>query len=192
MNPTRTPAQVLAESRRRESLAKRTRVLATIAEMLARGEQITFAAVARHAGVSNWLVYADGVREHIEQARIQQAGKNRRQREAGTVISAASRDTDLQLARAEISRLRAERDRLKQALQRQLGHQLDQVSRSNLVERVEELSAHNQRLQHQLEQLQSANSALNERLAETEDELTGARTSLRRMIRNGNLQPPGQ
>jgi len=33
------------------------------------GETITFPAVARAAGVSTWLVYAKGVREHIEAAR---------------------------------------------------------------------------------------------------------------------------
>jgi hypothetical protein len=39
------------------------------------GETITFPAVARAAGVSTWLVYAKGVREHIEAARGRQAIK---------------------------------------------------------------------------------------------------------------------
>jgi hypothetical protein len=64
-----TPAQVLREARRRDSLTKRQRVRDTLEGMIRRGDQITFAAVARAARVSTWLVYADGVRKHIEQAR---------------------------------------------------------------------------------------------------------------------------
>ncbi|WP_329361204.1 hypothetical protein [Streptomyces sp. NBC_01483] len=62
----RTPAEVLAESRRNTSLLKRQRVLDTIRLMLDDGEPISFAAVARAANVSTWLVYAEGVREHVQ------------------------------------------------------------------------------------------------------------------------------
>jgi hypothetical protein len=37
--------------------------------MTRHGQPITFAAVARHAGVSNWLAYAPGIREAIAHAR---------------------------------------------------------------------------------------------------------------------------
>jgi hypothetical protein len=37
-------------------------------------------------------------------------------------------------------------NRLKTALHRQVGHQLDQISRTGLIERVDELAAHNQHL----------------------------------------------
>ena len=37
--------------------------------MKAEDEPITLLGVAKSAGVSNWLVYAEGVREHIEAAR---------------------------------------------------------------------------------------------------------------------------
>ncbi|MFD0443921.1 hypothetical protein ACFQ10_17980 [Streptomyces indonesiensis] len=73
MTAKRTPADVLREARKQDSLAKRTRVLAVVDEMKAKGEPITFLGVAKAAGVSNWLVYAEGVREHIEAARKSQA-----------------------------------------------------------------------------------------------------------------------
>ena len=41
--------------------------------MLTAGDHISFAAVARHAGVSTWLAYAPGVREQIDTAITQQA-----------------------------------------------------------------------------------------------------------------------
>jgi hypothetical protein len=41
-------------------------------EMKSRGDPITFLGVAKAARVSNWLVYAEGVREHIEAARKSQ------------------------------------------------------------------------------------------------------------------------
>ncbi len=58
--------------------------------MKATGEPMTFLGVARAAGVSNWLVCAEGVREHIEIARKGQQGTQRRERQAGAMASAAS------------------------------------------------------------------------------------------------------
>ncbi len=75
--------QVLREARRRGSLTKRQRVLAAVHEMEQRREPVTFAAVARHARVSTWLVYAEGVREHIETAIKRQAARHRSPCRAG-------------------------------------------------------------------------------------------------------------
>ena len=47
------------------------------------GTPITFAAVARSAKVSQWLVYADGVREYIEAARVTQAAEPAQAKRAG-------------------------------------------------------------------------------------------------------------
>lgn len=65
-------------------------VLAVIDEMKAQEEPITLLGVARAARVSNWLVYAEGVREHVEAARKGQAGRKAREQRAGTTASAAS------------------------------------------------------------------------------------------------------
>ena len=84
----RTPADVLREARRRDSDRKRDQVFRTVDAMKRDGTPITFAAVARNAKVSQWLVYADGVREYIEDrpfgpsgsARSSQTGRPKRER----------------------------------------------------------------------------------------------------------------
>ena len=187
---SRTPAEVLAQSRRRDSQAKRGKVLAVLEDMIRRGDPVSFTAVAKAAGVSHWLVYADGIRERIETARAQQNDKPRRDQQTGLSPGAASLATDLQLARAENSKLRTERDQLKAALQRQLGDQLDRLSHQSLVERVDELTQHNQQFSGENERLQQDNEALRHRLAETEDDLAGTRTALRRLMHQTNLTDP--
>jgi hypothetical protein len=59
----------MIDARRTAAAAKRERVVIALEQMAAKGEPITFAGVARAAGVSTWLVYAPGVREAIEAAR---------------------------------------------------------------------------------------------------------------------------
>lgn len=191
MTAKRTPKEVLADSRRRDSREKRAKVLAVVDEMAARGDTVTFAAVAKAAEVSNWLVYAEGVREHIEAARKKQAGQPRREAQAGLSSSTASLQTDLELSRQQIATLRAERDQLKAALQRQLGQQLDQVGAADLVARVDELTRQHAELTAERDTLQRERVELEERLAETEEDLAAARSSLRRMIRAENAGPAG-
>jgi hypothetical protein len=178
--------QVLLEARRRDSLTKRQRVLATVQEMEQRREPVTFAAVARHARVSTWLVYAEGVREHVQAAIKRQAAQPVADHRAGLAPSAASLRTDLELARQEIRDLRAERDKLRDGIRRQLGQQLDAISAKDLTTRIGELTRHNQQLADQASQAVSDSQALRARIAELEADLAAARTSLRRMIRDEN------
>ncbi|MEU3836097.1 DUF6262 family protein [Streptomyces microflavus] len=186
MSAKRKPSEVLAASRRRDSLAKRAKVLAVVDEMAGRGDAVTFASVAKAAGVSNWLVYAEGVREHIEAARKKQAGQPRRDARSGMSSSPASLKTDLELSKQQITALRAERDQLKAALQRQLGQQLDQVGAADLVARVDKLTRQHAELTAERDTLRREKTELEERLAETEEDLAAARSSLRRMIRAEN------
>jgi chromosome segregation ATPase len=180
------PTGILRQARQRDSLVKRQRVLTTLEQMARNKEPITFAAVARAASVSTWLVYAEGIREHIEATRQRQANQRVPDQRAGLSPSAASLHTDLQLARHEIKQLRADRDKLRQNLQKQLGRQLDAFTHGELIARIEELTQHNQRLTDQNCQLAAANEQLHSRAGELEDDLTATRTSLRRMIRNTN------
>ncbi|MEU9230676.1 DUF6262 family protein [Streptomyces massasporeus] len=182
----RTPSEVLAESRRKTSFLKRQRVLDTIRLMLDGGEPISFAVVARAANVSTWLVYAEGVREHVqaaiqrqEQAPVVAAAQGRRARPA-------SLHADLAMAREEIKELRAERDQFRVAMRQQLGHQLDQISNRKLTERITELTETNRKLEHELVQLRP----LADHVPELERDLAAARTSLRQMIRDGNQHKP--
>ena len=112
--------QALHDARRRDSESKRTHVRNTVESMVLAGDTVTFASVARRARVSTWLVYADGVREHIQSAMRQQAEEPIPTMNSGT-IGAASLRTDLSLAREEIKRLRADNEELRRNAQRLLG-----------------------------------------------------------------------
>lgn len=183
----RTPGDVLREVRKKDSETKRAKVLSTLDAMKASGEPISFAAVARTAGVSNWLVYAKGVREHIEAAMKSQTKTERRTRQAGTTASTASLSADLEMARAEIKALREERDRLKKAVQRSLGAQLEQSGTKELTERVNELLTATERLAAERDEARAERDDLTRKLTETEDDLAAARQAGRRMLKEINL-----
>jgi hypothetical protein len=190
MSEARTPAEVLREARRRDSRDKRGRVLTAIESMLQAGEPVTFTAVAREAGVSTWLVYADGVREHIELARNRQA-QEPGQPQGKAVAPAAGLRIEMELVREENARLRVECARLKAAVQRNLGQELDRLSTADLTARVDELAGENQRLSRELSDTRAQVQGLESQLAEARDDLAAARSSLRQMIKEGNQSSEG-
>jgi chromosome segregation ATPase len=177
----RTPADVLREARKSDSVAKRSRVLAVIDEMKARDEPITFLGVAKAARVSNWLVYAEGVREHVEAARKGQAGRQARSQQAGTTASAASLATDLEITRAELRRTRDERDRLKDKVQRGLGHQVAQAGTTELAARIKDLTTRLGQQDAELAQARAQIAGLTSDRDAALDEIAGLRTALRQM-----------
>ncbi|WP_327298996.1 MULTISPECIES: DUF6262 family protein [unclassified Streptomyces] len=182
----RTPGDVLRETRKKDSKTKRAKVLATVDAMKTRGEAVSFLAVARTAGVSSWLVYAEGVREHIEAAMKSQAKADRRTRQAGRDASAVSLATDLALVREENKALRDECDRLKKAVQRSLGAQLDQAGTKELNQRVNELLAAVERITLERDEIRAERDDFKRRLTETEDDLSAAREAGKRMLKQIN------
>jgi hypothetical protein len=180
----RTPADVLREARRRDSNRKRDQVFRTVDAMKRDGVLITFAAVARAANVSQWLVYADGVREYISAAREAQATEPRRARHTGSGASEASLRTDLELAKQDNRRLRAEVDRLKTALREQLGTQLEVASTQSLRQRIDELTEARNRYCSENSRLAAELDEVRAQLTVADDDLVAARSSLRRMIRD--------
>jgi hypothetical protein len=183
----RTPADVLREARRRDSDRKRDQVFRTVDAMKHDGTPITFAAVARTAKVSQWLVYADGVREYISAARQAHAAEPPHAQRAGRSASEASLRTDLELAKQDNRRLRAEVDRLKKALRERLGTQLEAKSAESLRRRIDDLTAANDRYRSDNSRLVAELDDARSRLHIAEDDLGAARTSLRRMIRDRSL-----
>lgn len=186
--PPRTPADVLREARAKDSRDKRAKVIAAVDAMVAKGDPVTFAAVAKAARVSNWLVYAEGVREHIEAARAKQGTAKARATKAGATASAASLATDLELARAEVRKLRDERDRLRDAMRRKLGDQIDQAASQDLIARNGELTAQNQELARELDELRRIANKQARRIEELEDDLAASRQAHRDLMREANRQ----
>lgn len=173
----------LAAARADDSKDKRRRALDALAELEAAGEAVTFPAVARAAGVSTWLVYARGVREHVEATRRRQTVPHAARQAHATP---AGLQVDLALAREEIKRLRAEHDKLQQRLRLQLGAEIDGPQRAELIARVADLEAVNRRLVAERDARSSEDRVAQRRVRELEDELAAAREALRRMIRSEN------
>ena len=135
----------LKAARAKDSNDKRRRVLQTINTMQTAGQPITAAAVATAAGVSTWLVYADGIREHLDAARQRQASDGGPPAATGThtgqqPVTAAGLRTDLAVARHEIRRLRTDLDKLRGRLRLQLGAEIEQPDRAELIARVAALA----------------------------------------------------
>lgn len=191
MNETRNSAQVLREARQKDSRDKRARVLSAVDQFLADNEPITFTGVARAANVSHWLVYADGVREHIDAARRRQTRAAANDARAASIAPAGWK-VEQQLLQQDNRRLREDVDRLKTAVRRSLGKQLDQYGAADLGTRVDELTALNQRLQQDLETAQTLIADLTGQLNEAHDDLAAARTSIRQLIRAENTSDVAQ
>ena len=185
----RTPADVLRDARRRDSDRKRDQVFRALDTMKRDGTPITFASVARAAGVSQWLVYADGVRDFIETARSAQAAQPSQDKRDAHSASEASLRTDLELAKQDNRRLRGEADRLKKALRERLGGQLEASSAESLKRRVDELLVANDRYRSENSRLVSELHEARRQLRASEEDLAALRTSLRRMIRESSSTP---
>jgi len=183
----------LKAARAKDSNDKRRRVLQTVKAMESAGQPITAAAVATAASVSTWLVYADGIREHLDAARA-------RQRQAVDVaaplaagprtgqqpVTAAGLRTDLAVARHEIHRLRTDLDKLRGRLRLQLGAEIEQPDRAELIARVAALEAANRQFLAERDASAAQAETAQRRAEQLEDELTAARESLRRVIRATN------
>jgi hypothetical protein len=186
-----TRTQAMLTARAKASQDKRQRALAAIRALEAAGTPVTATTVATAAGVSTWLVYADGIREHVEAAHRRQAEQGSAPRPApppgrGEPVTQASLRTDLTVARDEIRRLRAERDKLRARLRLQLGAEIEGPERAELIARVATLQASCRQLAAERDARAAETSHAQWRIGELEDELTAARESLRRVIRQAN------
>jgi hypothetical protein len=186
---TRTRAMLAA--RAKDSHDKRQRVLVAVQDLEAAGKPVTATAVATAAGVSTWLVYADGIREHVQAARNRQTGREPGPGKAappgrGEPASQASLRADLAVAREQIRQLRAERDKLRARLRLQLGAEIDGPDKAELITRVANLEAASRKLATERDARAAEASHAQRRIRELEDELTAARESLRRAIRQAN------
>jgi hypothetical protein len=98
--------------------------------------------------------------------------------------------TDLALARAEIRRLRAEHDKLRRRLRLQLGAEIEGPDRAELITRVADLEALTRQLLTERDARSAQADLTQRRIHELEDDLTAARESLRRVIKDHNRPQP--
>jgi hypothetical protein len=184
----------LAAARRLDSDTKSNRAAQALTRLKDAGHRVTFARVAREARVSTWFLYNTpeltvAVRNAIEH----QASHGIVATHAGTtLVSAPSIATDLALAREEIRDLRTERDRLKDRLRLSLGAELDAVTREELLARIADLEQDNATLRSTLDAETSRADAVTRRADQADADLSAARLSLRRMVRQENDHSPAR
>ena len=165
----------LQRARRRDSQTKRRRALAALQAMTEAGEAIGFPAVARRAGVSVSLLYADrDLLARIADARDRQrqAGAERAARlPARSLVTEASLRTDLANAKEQNRHLSEELVVLRDRLARELGADADHFrgrptnpALDVLEERAAELETDNARLRQQVGQLEADTSELADNL----------------------------
>lgn len=178
----------LIAARQQASRDKHARTLQALDRLVDSGTPITFAAVAREAGVSTWLVYnktelkqaiTDAMNCHAQQA-------NPRRSPVPAQASAASLRTDLELARHEIAALRRSELKLRDRLRRTLGAEIEQIDRTELVARISDLETTLANLRTDNNTLVEANHQLSQLVAQQRDELDTANTLLRRYMKEAS------
>lgn len=182
-------AGALRAARAADSTTKRNRVRETINALETAGTPVTATAVARAAGVSTWLVYADGMREYLDAARRRQAQPSAipaRPAAGHAPPTPASLRTDLALAREEIRRLRTENGKLLGRLRLQLGAEIDGPDPAVLITRVADLETLTRRLTAERDTRAAEASQAQRRVRDLEDDLTAARETLRKAIKDNN------
>lgn len=187
-------AQRLARARAAASEAKTANALAAVSALQTAAQSVTFTEVARRARVSTWFCYnKPAVRRAIETAIAEQADQ-------GISIAAAplrvrvtqsGLEVDLALARHQIKTLKRERDVYKTRAQLSLGTELDDVPRAELLATLTEAQDRVHRLELELATATRRAETAERQAEEIDDQLTAARSSLRKMIRpaNGSQHP---
>lgn len=176
----------LARARRRDSLAKRARAAEALRAMLETGEAVTFAGLARRAGVSVSLLYADkdlAARVAEARDRQRQAGSDRAWRlPPRSLVTEQSLRAELANLKEEIRQLHEELGLLRRRLARSLGAEAD-VARGRATAPLLD------QLENRAAELDSDNAALRRRVAELEaavqevsDSLDAARTANRDLM----------
>jgi len=176
----------LTRARRQDSQAKRAQANKALQAMLETGEPITFTGLARQAGVSVSLLYADkdlSARVARARDRQHQAGTERAWRlPSRSLITDQSLRVDLANAKEQVRQTHEEMVLLRVRLARTLGAEadiargrLDTSLLAQLEDRATELDTDNTRLRRRVAQLETE-------LREATDSLEAARLANRDLM----------
>jgi uncharacterized coiled-coil protein SlyX len=190
----------LRRARRNDSRTKRQRAAEVLSEMEQSGEPITFPAVARRAGVSVSLLYADttlSVRIATARDRQRQAGTERAWRTPShSLLTEQSLRTELANTKDRARRLGEEVALLRQRLSRHLGADAEAAREEGhrplldqLEQRAAELEADNHRQRQQIAELQNDVSELTETLDAARATNRELMTELNRSDAGGDREP---
>ena len=182
--------QILLDANNARSMRKRQQTLRTISRLADAGARISFARVAREAGVSTWLVYnVPQIREALKAAITTQTEHGYQpphRQPSGSVVSSASLRTDLALARHELKQTRADRDSLRRRVERVLGDDIRETDRQQLVDRITDLEGLLRGSHASHGALSQTAADLTERCSELTEQLEAARRLNQTMVRQHN------
>lgn len=145
--------------------------------------------MTRQARVSTWLTFSQyQVQTDIQTAIADQLehGVTATATPGRERVSPSSLQAELALMRHELTQTRLDLDRLRSKVQLAPGAELDEVTRHQLVDRLQQLERDYDRCSEAAREAHETIEALQTRLATTEGELLAARTSLRRLIKSEN------
>ncbi|MDN5745813.1 MAG: DUF6262 family protein [Nocardioidaceae bacterium] len=185
MTTTDPRTERLVANRRAAAAEKQAHTLAVVERMLSRSERVTFVEVQRKSAVSTWFVYNNTAVRHA----IESAIREQRNVQAAEAVRPADDRTlhglrvEVANARAEIRDLRLERDRLRRRLQRNLGEQVDALSKREALERLRIVEQENVQLQSELRTTTTDFTATKQERDEALADLDGTRLALRQMMR---------
>lgn len=185
MTTTDRRTERLVANRRAAAAEKQAHTLAVIERMISRSDRVTFVEVQRRSGVSTWFVYNNvAIRHAIESAiRDQRNVEAADTRKPSDDRTPSSLRVEIANARAEIRDLRQERDRLRHRLQRNLGDQVDALSKREALERLRVVEQENAHLQAEVRETTTGLTAAKRERDEALADLEGARMGLRQMMR---------
>ena len=144
------------------------------------GTIITFAEVARRAGVSRSLVYTRGIREDIE------IGRARLPRASSGPAPATIPASEVVLLTKRNDKLRTEVAELRQALREKLGEEVELGDATTLRREIEDLNNDNDALTIRVRELTEELESERTQRLELEDALSASRELVKQMIRDGN------
>lgn len=181
----------LVRARRQVSAQKRQSVLDAIGDMRAGGVRISFAAVARHARVSEGLVHDPALKKCIAEA-IAEQQKSGVDPDASRVparsrVTTDSLRQDLELARSEVRDLRRENRALRNRLQVALGAELQAITQQDALTRIDELERRNRGLLAEIDAAQAVCCSLEADKTTLEEDLLASRAAHTRLMRQINI-----
>lgn len=173
-------AESLIAARRRDSTRRRQRVLSTLDQMAAAGQEISVSAVARTAGVDRSFLY----RHHDLRAQIHARATAPAGSTASTAASKQSLLADLANLREQNQRLRRQNTDLTARLSEVLGEELFRASGIGRTDETETLRTRTGQLEQQVLDLR-------QELEERTDDLSAARAANRDLMTLANRKPAG-
>jgi len=167
--------EAMIASRRLDTQLKRELVAAAIDARAATGQELSIAAISRHAGVSRKFIYAHpDLRAQIEQRARHNSAQTTAQAAADGRVSIASLHTDLANARAQNPRVRQLLRALEQRLSETLGR--------DLADQLGSGAAPADELRRELEDARGQLFELTDALADTREDLDAVREINRKLL----------